>query len=145
MTDEEVKPKAKAKKAKPKKKTRKKGELWSKQSLYTTVDGFDVMMDSTWEVALAKKLDELGIKWHRDENMILEYRTVRDRKRKYIPDFYLPDYDLYVEVKGYWTDAARHKMKDVVERNQVEMLILESLADIDNVAERLPKEKNTRD
>jgi len=142
MTDEDVKPKAKAK---AKKKTRKKGELWSKRSLYTTVDGFDVMMDSTWEVALAKKLDELGIKWRRDESMILEYRTVRGRKRKYIPDFYLPDYDLYVEVKGYWTDAARYKMKDVVERNQVEMLILESLVDIDNVAERLPKEKNTRD
>jgi predicted nuclease of restriction endonuclease-like RecB superfamily len=140
MTDEAVKPKAK-----PKKKTRKKGELWSKQSLYTTVDGFDVMMDSTWEVALAKKLDELGIKWHRDENMILEYRTVRGRKRKYIPDFYLPDYDLYVEVKGYWTDAARYKMKDVVERNQVEMLILESLADIEDVAERIPKDKNARD
>ena len=128
MSDEDVKPKAKSKK-----KTRKKGELWSKQSLYTTVDGFDVMMDSTWEVALAKKLDELGIKWHRDESMILEYRTVRGRKRKYIPDFYLPDYDLYVEVKGYWTDAARHKMKDVQERNPVRILILESLDDINSV------------
>ena len=124
-------------KTKSKKKARKKGELWSKQSMYTTVDGFEVQMDSTWEVALAKKLDELEIKWHRDENMILEYRTVRGRKRKYIPDFYLPDYNLYVEVKGYWTDAARHKMKDVVERNQIEMLVLESLQDIENVADPL--------
>ncbi len=136
MSEEEVKPKPKPK-PKPKK-SRKKGELWSKQSMYTTVDGFEVQMDSTWEVALAKKLDELEIKWHRDENMILEYRTVRGRKRKYIPDFYLPDYNLYVEVKGYWTDAARHKMKDVVERNQVEMLFLESLQDIEDVADSLP-------
>ena len=83
-----------------KKEKRKKGVLWSKQSLYTTVDGFEVLMDSTWEVALAKNLDELGIKWVRDESMILEYKTVRGRKRKYIPDFYLPDFKLYVEVKG---------------------------------------------
>jgi predicted nuclease of restriction endonuclease-like RecB superfamily len=124
--------------SKSKKPARKKGELWSKQSMYTTVDGLEVLMDSTWEVAMAKKFDELGVKWRRDENMILEYRTVRNRKRKYIPDFYLPEYDLYVEVKGYWTDAARHKMVDVVERNNVEVLILESLDDIENVSSRLP-------
>ena len=125
-----------------KKEKRKKGVLWSKQSLYTTVDGFEVLMDSTWEVALAKKLDELGIKWVRDESMILEYKTVRGRKRKYIPDFYLPDFKLYVEVKGYWTDAARHKMKDVVERNQVEILVLESLNDIADVHQLLSSRNN---
>ena len=106
--------------------------------MYTTVDGSEVLMDSTWEVAMAKKFDELGVKWVRDENMILEYRTVRNRKRKYIPDFYLPEYDLYIEVKGYWTDAARHKMVDVVERNNVKVLILESLDDIEDVSSRLP-------
>lgn len=125
-----------------KKEKRKKGVLWSKQSLYTTVDGFEVLMDSTWEVALAKKLDELGIKWVRDESMILEYKTVRGRKRKYIPDFYLPDFKLYVEVKGYWTDAARHKMKDVVERNQVDILVLESLNDIADVHQLLSSRNN---
>ena len=113
--------------------TEKRKKLWSKESTYTTVDGFEVKMDSTWEVAMAKKLDELGVKWSRDETMILEYRTVRGRKRKYIPDFFLPEYDLYIEVKGYWTDAARHKMIDVQERNPVKILILESLEAINGV------------
>lgn len=112
---------------------RKKQKLWSKVSIYTTVDGHEVQMDSTWEVAMAKKLDELGVKWTRDESLVLEYRTIRDRKRRYIPDFFLPDYDLYIEVKGYWTDAARHKMIDVQKRNPVKILILESLDAIDNV------------
>ena len=90
-------------------------------------------MDSTWEVVLAMKLDELGVSWVRGDDMILEYRSIRGRKRKYIPDFYLPDHDLYIEVNGYWTDAARHKMKDVQERNPVRIMILESLGDIAGV------------
>ena len=49
------------------------------------------------------------------------------RKRIYIPDFYLPDHDTYIEVKGYWTDAARYKMKNVMEVNEVKIVILESL------------------
>jgi len=105
-------------------------KLWSKPSIYTTLDGREVSMDSTWEVAAAKRLDDLGVQWERDKNIRLNYLTRGKRKRYYIPDFYLPDYDLYIEVKGYWTDAARHKMKDVQERNPVRILLLESLSEI---------------
>ncbi|MAG28182.1 hypothetical protein CMI47_21880 [Candidatus Pacearchaeota archaeon] len=115
---------------------RKKKKLWSKQSTYTTVDGFEVKMDSTWEVAMALRLDELGIRWMRNDKMFLPYLSARGRKRKYIPDFYLPDYDLYVEVKGYFTDAARHKMKSVLEINDVRLIILESLAEIQDINNR---------
>lgn len=101
--------------------------------MYTTKDGRKIEMDSTWEVILAQKLDEIDVKWIRDNTLKLPYITRGRRKRKYIPDFYLPDYNLYIEVKGYWTDAARHKMKDVQERNPVRILILESLAEIANV------------
>ncbi len=87
-------------------------------------------MDSSWEHICAAKLDEAGIEWRRSPNMILEYRTVRNRKRKYIPDFYLPEHDIYLEVKGFWTDAARHKMKDVQHRNPVRILILESMPEV---------------
>lgn len=87
-------------------------------------------MDSTWEVACAVRLDELGIRWIRNPNLKLKYTTRGRRARNYIPDFYLPDYDVYIEVKGYWTDAARHKMKNVQERNTVKIIILESLEDI---------------
>ena len=84
-------------------------------------------MDSTWEVACAKRLDELGIKWMRNPSIKLKSLTRSRRIRNYIPDFYLPDYDIYIEVKGYWTDAARHKIKSVQINNDVKLLILESL------------------
>ena len=104
--------------------------MWSKRSDYTTVDGTIVSMDSTWEVALANRLDQLEIKWIRNPSIKLKYITRGRRARNYIPDFYLPDHDVYIEVKGYWTDAARHKMKSVQERNPVKIIILESLESI---------------
>jgi len=116
-----------------KKRRRRKKKLWSKRSDYVTVEGTIVSMDSTWEVACASRLDELGIKWERDHSIKLGYITRGKRKRNYIPDFYLPEYDVYIEVKGYWTDAARHKMKDVQARNPVRIIILESLLAIDQI------------
>ena len=112
---------------------RRKKKLWSKKSNYTKLDGSIVSMDSTWEVTMAARLDDLGIVWKRDRKMKLAYKTRGGRKKNYIPDFYLPDYDIYIEVKGYWTDAAKHKMKDVQARHPVKILILESLEEISNI------------
>jgi predicted nuclease of restriction endonuclease-like RecB superfamily len=111
----------------------RKRKLWSKRSDYTTVEGTIVSMDSTWEVACARRLDELGVKWTRDPSIKLGYVTRGRRKKNYIPDFYLPDQDVYIEVKGYWTLAAIHKMKDVQARNPVRIIILESLQEIAQV------------
>ena len=132
--DVKKKPKKDAKK-KPEKDAKKK--LWSKQSMHTRPDGTEVLMDSTWEAALAVLLDRLEIKWDRGDHLVLEYRTPRGRKRKYIPDFFLPDYDIYVEVKGYWTDAARLKVADVQQRHDIKLLILESLVEIGRVEARI--------
>jgi hypothetical protein len=87
-------------------------------------------MDSTWEVIMAMRLDELNIKWERDENMKLPYLMRSGRKRNYIPDFYLPEYDVYIEVKGYMTESAKHKMKSVLEINDIKIIMLKSLIEI---------------
>jgi len=109
---------------------KKKTKLWSKPSIYKTVDGKQVQMDSTWEVIMAMRLDELSIQWERDENMKLPYLSKAGRKRNYIPDFYLPAYDTYIEVKGYLTESAKHKMKSVLEVNDVKIIMLKSLIEI---------------
>jgi hypothetical protein len=116
--------------AKRRKYKKKKSKLWSKPSVYKTVDGKQVSMDSTWEVIMAMRLDELNIKWERDENMKLPYLMRSGRKRNYIPDFYLPEHDVYIEVKGYMTESAKHKMKSVLEVNDVKIIMLTSLIEI---------------
>lgn len=55
----------------------------------------------TWEVAYAKYLDEMGISWERTKKRFpYEFEgTIR----RYTPDFYLPETDEYVEIKGFKT------------------------------------------
>lgn len=59
------------------------------------------MLDSTWELEYAKYLDENKIKWKR--NLIKFPYHYRNRLCYYIPDFYLIEEDVYIEVKGYQT------------------------------------------
>ena len=117
--------------------TKRKKRLWSKSSKYKKKDGTIVEMDSTWEVAMAKRLDKLNIRWDRDESIKIHYQNEKGKNKNYIPDFYLPDLDMYIEVKGYWTDTARTKMKDVVMRYPGKICILESLEEISKVNRRL--------
>jgi len=117
--------------------TKRKKRLWSKSSKYKKKDGTIVEMDSTWEVAMAKRLDKLNIRWDRDESIKIHYQNEKGKNKNYIPDFYLPEFKLFIEVKGYWTDAARYKMKDVQERYPNSFLILESLEEISKVNRRL--------
>lgn len=71
-------------------------------------------MQGTWERNVAMKLEELGIEWrklkvHKDT---LEY--IMDGKiRCYTPDFYLPTYDIFLEIKVYWWGRDKEKM-DIV-------------------------------
>jgi len=113
---------------------RKKKKIWSKKSDYTCLDGSIVSMDSTWEVACAERLDTLGIKWQRDPSIKLQYRDKKLRLRNYIPDFYLPEYDVYLEIKGYWTEAAKWKMRDIMVRYPGKIRLLESITEISELS-----------
>lgn len=116
--------------AKRKKRRSRRKKLWSKQQDFTRPDGTIVSMDSSWEFKCAEKFDSLDVEWVRDPSMKLEYRDKKLRLRRYIPDFYLPKYDLYIEVKGYWTDAAKWKMRDICSRYPNKIKMLESLEEI---------------
>ena len=50
---------------------------------------------SRWEANIARLFNFLGIKW------IHQPRTFDLGSQTYTPDFYLPDYDIYIEVKNF--------------------------------------------
>ncbi len=60
-----------------------------------------------WEVEAAKWFDRNGVLWERKIQPI-EY-VWNSKTHLYFPDFYLPELDVYVEVKGYETDRDRAK------------------------------------
>ncbi len=50
------------------------------------------------------------------EKEVIEY-TIPETKRKYLPDFYLKELDMYVEAKGKWDRIGRQKMLYVIQQN----------------------------
>lgn len=56
----------------------------------------------SWEVKFAEWLDKNEIKWERVK-ISFKYQF-KDKIKRYTPDFYLPEYDTYIEVKGYPTE-----------------------------------------
>jgi len=60
---------------------------------------------SSWEVAYAKYLDKNKIKW------LYELKVFDLGDTTYTPDFYLPETNEYIEIKGYWYRDTYKKFK----------------------------------
>jgi hypothetical protein len=57
-----------------------------------------IMLDSSWELELAKRLDECNITWIRPNP--LPWIDKDGIIHNYFPDFYLPEYNLYLDPKN---------------------------------------------
>lgn len=57
-------------------------------------------MDSGAERRFAELLDAHNIVWTKNTTQWFPYKDKAGKSRKYFPDFYLPDYDYWVEIKG---------------------------------------------
>lgn len=66
---------------------------------YTHVDGTQVLLDSSWEESLARRLDSLGVAWSRPKDPI-KWVDCSGKIHNYFPDFYLPIQDLYLDPKN---------------------------------------------
>ena len=55
------------------------------------------MFRSNWEIELAELLTSLGITYEYEPTRFF-YKAERE---SYLPDIYLPEYDTFIEVKGY--------------------------------------------
>lgn len=68
-------------------------------------DGLGIWMRSRSEVEFAKRLDALGVEW------IYEAFVFQvGKKRTWMPDFYLPKLEQFVEIKGYLRTQNKRKI-----------------------------------
>lgn len=72
---------------------------------YTKKDGSVVKLDSSWEEALAKRLDDINIEWTRPTP--IKWIDKDGSTHNYFPDFYLPAYDLYLDPKNPYAIKAQ--------------------------------------
>jgi hypothetical protein len=91
----------------------------------------NVWMDSSWELEFAKRLDLLNIKWDRSKKLFIKY-NIDNQDRKYYPDFYLSDYDLFIEIKGFYTTKFRQKIAAVLSQNNITLKIIDKIDNIRN-------------
>lgn len=80
------------------------------QSGKRNINGREQFFRSRWEANIARVLDFQGRRWQY-EAMTFPFDKVRRGTRSYTPDFYLPDEDLYIEVKGWWDAKSLTKKK----------------------------------
>ena len=66
---------------------------------------------SSWEANFAKWCDGSGIKWE------YEPKAFNLGNTTYRPDFYLPEFDCWIEIKGYWRKDAREKVNKFISLN----------------------------
>ena len=83
-------------------------------------EGKEVLLESSWEIEIAKFLDEHRIKWIRPK-FINWFDEHKQKNRIYFPDFYLTDYDIYLDPKNpYCMSIDKHKMEQI--SKQVELI-----------------------
>lgn len=74
----------------------------------------EILVDGTWELKVAQHLDSLGVTWNRNK---LRFNYIRPdgKAATYQPDFYVDDWNSFLEVKGYETELDRCKWSQFVE------------------------------
>jgi len=83
-------------------------------------------LHGNWELLVAKYFDENNIIWDRNDVKTFSYMW-NNKEHTYFPDFYLPEYDKYVEVKGYKRD------RDIAKWEVVDNLIIIQLSEIKKI------------
>lgn len=83
-----------------------------------------VLLDSSWELALAKRLDELNIEWVRPEP--LKWVDKTGVEHNYFPDFYLPKYKRFIDPKNPHACRVQKEKLSVI-LNQYDITILKTI------------------
>ena len=78
------------------------------------LNGIEYTVRGSWELNVAKRLNELGILWLKNKR--ISY-IVDGITKQYNPDFYLPLTNEFIEVKGWFKDTDRIKMNYVLKQH----------------------------
>lgn len=88
----------------------KKGSVYSNTKSGKREDLDDQYFRSSWEANYARYLNFIGEKWEYEPKEF-EFKEIKRGTRFYLPDFYLPDKERYVEIKGWFRRKDKTKLK----------------------------------
>lgn len=85
-------------------------------------DDLGLFFRSTWEANVARVLTLMDIKWVYEPKAFPV--KVSGEDSSYTPDFYLPDKDIFIEVKGYWFGKGKSKFDSFSEKYKTVLIDL---------------------
>lgn len=104
---------------------------------YSPIAG-EILLDGTWELAVAIYLDNMKYNWKRNTKRF-PYINLKGKLSHYTPDFYVEELGGYLEVKGYETDLDRCKWSQF--KNQLTVWKKDNILNIIKNTERGPDGK----
>lgn len=96
------------------------------KKLHYNYNGVD--LHGTWELKYAKFLDSKNISWIRNKKSFTY--IFENQLKKYTPDFYLPNTNEYIEIKGYETIKDKEKWKQFPTTEKLVVLKKKDLIEI---------------
>lgn len=84
-----------------------------------------IKVQGTWEKFIAEKMNEFNIVWVKPHtnNDVWTYFDLRNQMHSYAPDFFLPEYQVWFEIKGFWWGNDKEKM-DIIKTQYPDRKIL---------------------
>ena len=70
----------------------------------------NIYFRSSWEANIARYYNFIGVKWEFEPKTFI-FKDVTRGSVSYTPDFYLPDQDKWIEVKGWMDGKSKTKLK----------------------------------
>ena len=86
----------------------------SRYSYFQNIKGETYLLQSSYELNVAKRLNEDGIYWENSTRLKYE---INGKIKAYRPDMTIPSLNCYLEVKGWFSEDDQYKMKCILKSN----------------------------
>lgn len=73
---------------------------WGRRYKYRSLQNGEIKFRSKWEREVAKFLDKYDFNWKYEDLVVPYYDKEKKLFRNTIPDFYIPDFNFFIEIKG---------------------------------------------
>ena len=95
-----------------------------------TVEYKGIILDSSWELVLAKRLDEINVQWNRPTP--IQWKDDKGATHHYFPDFYLPDYNLYLDPKNPQAIKTQKEKIKILKQQLPNLIIIDNIDECKN-------------
>ena len=108
-----------------------------KKYYYSSPIAGDIKVDGSWELIFCKYADAMKLKWRRNTKRF-PYTKPDGKLSTYLPDFFVEDWDSYIEVKGYETDLDNAKWEQFPKELSLKVLRRKEIGELDEWLKSAP-------